>query len=258
MVPEAIGFAILIRWPLDIDSVPVSYCNAYSQLYKDHTQSLSDSPDSEVHGANMGHTWVLSASDRPHVGPMNIVIRVQMPTWQVQFGFGSELLKYGVSAVLICIILISPFYCFSIFFIFASKPNVFLWTGLFQWIVVAVADITTQLYSCVIDIIDIKSVVFMWYLNWCWLLCWLWVQIQWQISFTVQLMSITVLHTFANALNTVMAWLKWHHISIKISKVTSNLVVFWQLIQPYSKIYKSSVLLMICEESTNGSVLWKA
>ena len=33
-------------------------------------------PDSKVHGANMGPTWVLSATDGPHVGPMNLAIRV--------------------------------------------------------------------------------------------------------------------------------------------------------------------------------------
>ena len=33
-------------------------------------------PDSKVHGANMGPTWVLWAPDGPHVGPMNIAIRV--------------------------------------------------------------------------------------------------------------------------------------------------------------------------------------
>ena len=33
------------------------------------------SPDSKVHGANMGPTWVLSALDGPHVGPMNLAIR---------------------------------------------------------------------------------------------------------------------------------------------------------------------------------------
>ena len=33
-------------------------------------------PDSKVHGANMGSTWVLSAPDGPHVGPMNLAIRV--------------------------------------------------------------------------------------------------------------------------------------------------------------------------------------
>ena len=32
-------------------------------------------PDSKVHGAIMGPTWVLSAPDEPHVGPMNLAIR---------------------------------------------------------------------------------------------------------------------------------------------------------------------------------------
>ena len=32
-------------------------------------------PDSKVHGANMGPTWVLSAPDGPHVGSMNLAIR---------------------------------------------------------------------------------------------------------------------------------------------------------------------------------------
>ena len=32
-------------------------------------------PDRKVHGANMGPTWVLSAPDWPHVGPMYLAIR---------------------------------------------------------------------------------------------------------------------------------------------------------------------------------------
>ena len=32
-------------------------------------------PDSKVHGANMGPTWVLSAPDGPHVCPMNLVFQ---------------------------------------------------------------------------------------------------------------------------------------------------------------------------------------
>ena len=32
-------------------------------------------PDSKVHGANVGPTWVLSAPDGPHDGPMNLAIR---------------------------------------------------------------------------------------------------------------------------------------------------------------------------------------
>ena len=34
-------------------------------------------PDSKVHGANMGPTWVLLASDEPHTGPMNFAIWVR-------------------------------------------------------------------------------------------------------------------------------------------------------------------------------------
>ena len=33
-------------------------------------------PDSKVHGAHMGPTCILSAPDGPHVGPMNLAIRV--------------------------------------------------------------------------------------------------------------------------------------------------------------------------------------
>ena len=37
---------------------------------------LALNPDSKIHGANMGPTWVLSAPDGPHVGPMHLAIRV--------------------------------------------------------------------------------------------------------------------------------------------------------------------------------------
>ena len=36
---------------------------------------MSETPDSKVHVANMGSTWVLSAPGGPHVGPMNLAIR---------------------------------------------------------------------------------------------------------------------------------------------------------------------------------------
>ena len=32
-------------------------------------------PESKVHRANMGPTWVLPAPDGPHVGPINLAIR---------------------------------------------------------------------------------------------------------------------------------------------------------------------------------------
>ena len=45
---------------------------------KTHSIAICPFPDSKVHGANMGPTWVLSAPDGPHVGPMNLAIRVRL------------------------------------------------------------------------------------------------------------------------------------------------------------------------------------
>ena len=39
-------------------------------------KNIWSSPDSKVPGANMGSTWVLSAPDGPHDGPMNLDIWV--------------------------------------------------------------------------------------------------------------------------------------------------------------------------------------
>ena len=41
-------------------------------------------PDSKIIGANMGLTWVLSAPDGPHVGPMNLAIRGSTISWSPQ------------------------------------------------------------------------------------------------------------------------------------------------------------------------------
>ena len=45
-----------------------------------HRLSLVITTDSKVHGAHMGPTWVLSAPDGPHVGPMNLAIRDNFAT----------------------------------------------------------------------------------------------------------------------------------------------------------------------------------
>ena len=48
-------------------------------------------PDSKVHGANMWLTWVLSAPDEPHAGPVNLAIRDKAkpkPTRTVGLGIG--------------------------------------------------------------------------------------------------------------------------------------------------------------------------
>ena len=42
---------------------------------RDGMSIVSIDPDSKTHGANMGLTWVLSAPDGLHVGPMNLAIK---------------------------------------------------------------------------------------------------------------------------------------------------------------------------------------
>ena len=51
-------------------------------------------PDGKVHGASMGPTWVLSAPDGPHVGPINLPIRVEFRLYGIAAtsrGVGDEL-----------------------------------------------------------------------------------------------------------------------------------------------------------------------
>ena len=50
----------------------LSYQNPFSAFQ--NPESLH--PESKIHGANKGPTWVLSAPDGPHVGPMNLAIGV--------------------------------------------------------------------------------------------------------------------------------------------------------------------------------------
>ena len=55
----------------------------WSSLHIDNRHRIdtcTSSPDSKVHGANMGPIWVLSAPDGPHVGLMNFAIWVIIPT----------------------------------------------------------------------------------------------------------------------------------------------------------------------------------
>ena len=47
----------------------------YGKVTIFHSIPLDAIPESKVHGANMEPTWVLSAPDGPHVGPMNLAIR---------------------------------------------------------------------------------------------------------------------------------------------------------------------------------------
>ena len=58
--------------------------NSNNPLFKQRWPNLPlHFPDSKVHGANMGPTWVLSAQDGPHVGPVNLAI------WVIMLGGGA-------------------------------------------------------------------------------------------------------------------------------------------------------------------------
>ena len=56
-------------------------------------------PDSKVHGANMGPTWVLSAPGGPHVGPINLAIREALWLYDVLTSGGITSEHCGVSWV---------------------------------------------------------------------------------------------------------------------------------------------------------------
>ena len=49
-----------------------NHSGATTGIYRKY--NISDIPDNKVHGANMGHSWVLSAPGGPHVGPVNLAI----------------------------------------------------------------------------------------------------------------------------------------------------------------------------------------
>ena len=55
--------------------IPFLFCGVFVGDISANSLRSSDAPGSKVHGANMGPTWVLSAPDGPHVGPMNLAIR---------------------------------------------------------------------------------------------------------------------------------------------------------------------------------------
>ena len=60
-------------------------------------------PDSKIHGANKGPTWVLSPRDGPHVGPMNIAIRAVITLLRLlhlNFGLDKQFFTPNLASVL--------------------------------------------------------------------------------------------------------------------------------------------------------------
>ena len=57
-------------WALYVHSMG----NLRADVFLQNNNNTCHNPDSKVHGANMGPTWVLLAPDGPHVGPMSLAI----------------------------------------------------------------------------------------------------------------------------------------------------------------------------------------
>ena len=95
-------------------------------------------PDSKVHGANMGPTWVLSAPDGPHDGPMNLAIRVQI---QCRFQNWMRLFYYiEIKAVI------------DVYFLFETGKKSLCVHKLFSYFSIFIAYITTAI--CFFEMID--------------------------------------------------------------------------------------------------------
>ena len=69
----------------DIQFMPRSIQTAHTKCFaRNHEMKLYDqqsNPDSKVHVAHVGPTWVLSAPGGPHVGPMNFAIKSCVRLW---------------------------------------------------------------------------------------------------------------------------------------------------------------------------------
>ena len=65
----------------------------------EHKVGVMRNPNSKVHGANMGPTWVLSVLDGPHVGPMKFAIRVSIVIWLTE-----------IDCVLIALLVVFPYH----------------------------------------------------------------------------------------------------------------------------------------------------
>ena len=58
--------------------------------------------DSKVHGSNMGPTWVLSAPCGPHVGPINLAVRVNILFYARLISMNNWIFLYWYLSTLTC------------------------------------------------------------------------------------------------------------------------------------------------------------
>ena len=61
-----------MSWRHNRDRERADECKYGEEQQKDRRRQTDEFADSKVHGPNMGNTWVLSAPDGPHIGPMGL------------------------------------------------------------------------------------------------------------------------------------------------------------------------------------------
>ena len=86
-------------------------------------------PYSKVHGANMAPTWVLSAPSGPHVGPINLAIRVIHIASILSMYARTMVLQSHTSLRYYCTFLFTHIHIF--FYIFWYINTFFVWFALF-------------------------------------------------------------------------------------------------------------------------------
>ena len=89
-IPVNVCFVYLVTGSINSNALPLSHwlsirwsnalhknsncITCHTTPYKNLQGRKIENPDSKVHWANIGPTWVLSAPDGPHVGSMNLAI----------------------------------------------------------------------------------------------------------------------------------------------------------------------------------------
>ena len=63
------------RKPSLLVSLPVAVSAIHSRISPIHMTNNRGNPDSKVHGANIGPTWILSVPSESHVDPINLAVR---------------------------------------------------------------------------------------------------------------------------------------------------------------------------------------
>ena len=91
----------VIIWA-NVDQVMCRYMASLGQIeIITEINKTSIDPDSRIHGANMGPAWVLSAPDKPHVGPWTL-LSGEFMAWVGNYIHGDYMIGMGCTVKPVC------------------------------------------------------------------------------------------------------------------------------------------------------------